>query len=60
MLALQRSWEWRANDEEIDLVLDYIEVHHSDHQKRVEDSNGLGARIIVDGLLAYGWNSLYG
>lgn len=55
-VSLQRSWE-RANQNDIDLVLEYRKSQLPELYARSQELNGLGARTIVNGLLEYGWTS---
>jgi hypothetical protein len=44
------------NKDDIELVFEYRKTQLPELEKRATSLNGIAARIIVDGLLAYGWS----
>ncbi|KAH7370300.1 hypothetical protein BKA65DRAFT_14162 [Rhexocercosporidium sp. MPI-PUGE-AT-0058] len=49
------SWEVNTNKEDVGLVLEYIRIHLPRLYDTLIELNGVGARTMVKGLLAYGW-----
>ncbi|TVY80936.1 hypothetical protein LSUE1_G004523 [Lachnellula suecica] len=49
-------WEKNTNTKDVQLVLEFMEAHLPIQYQRAKSLNGVGARAIVVGLLAYGWN----
>ena len=45
----------KTNKEDVSLVLDYIQKHIPELYDTLISLNGVGARTMVNGLLAYGW-----
>ena len=54
-LHLQRRWEVKASEAEVELALDYRKTRLPELEQRAAALNAIGARTIVRGLLAYGW-----
>jgi hypothetical protein len=52
----QRSWEKNTNTKDVQLVHEFMEAHLPIQYQRAKSLNGVGARAIVVGLFAYGWN----
>jgi len=54
-LHLQRRWEVKASEADVDLALEYRKNRLPELEERAAALNAIGARTIVCGLLAYGW-----
>ncbi|CZT07024.1 uncharacterized protein RAG0_12614 [Rhynchosporium agropyri] len=48
-------WEVNTNKGDVRLALEYVQIHLPELHHTLISLNGVGARTIVQGLLAYGW-----